>query len=308
MPFRGNRKPSLTARQARLNNERLPKRDVFSYHARRSESPAVLGREEAQSVRATKPTHRFWHLLPGLLALAAVVVCAIYATVLDTSPRIKVIGADDVSSYLRPSSEYYQTAHDLLQESVLNRNKVTIDTERISRRMESEFPELSSVTTILPLISHRPIIEIKANRPVMVLAGNTGSGDFLIDNTGRALVTNNKVSGDALKGLPVVTDESNLPLGQGKNVLPKQTVEFLTTVHSQLISQGIPIENMSLPPQPNRLHVKLAGKPYYLKFNVLMDPKQASGNAVAVLRKFEAEHIVPTQYIDFRIEERFFYL
>ncbi len=311
MVFHRKRQIRSATRQANLRDERLSTRDVFSYHANRSISSVSRGREETTSspVRDRNTARPFWHLLPGLFALAAIISCAIYASLLNTTPRIHVASVSDPEALLlRPTDEYSQGAEALLRSSLLNRNKITVNTEQLNQRMSAMFPELSEVNFVLPFIGQRIVVELHASQPAMILKTAQGKS-YLIDNSGRVLLNSNETTKQNLaKGLPVVKDESNLPIEQGKNILPKQSVEFLTTVYNQLNSKGVAIESMTLPPQPNRLHVKLGGKPYYLKFSLLMDPKQASGNALAVLHEFDAKHIVPSQYVDLRIEERVFYL
>lgn len=292
-------------RKVKSNAGRLSNRDVFSYHNVRSVSDSKVGRGEQPDVSVSRRRTRFnWRIWPTLIAGMVLIISIGYMLTLSTLPRI-ITNNQDNMPLLRPIEDYEKAASGILRGSVLNRNKVTIDVAGFNSAMKQQFPEIEQADLTVPLVEQRPVLKLSFSKPVIKLS-TIKSGTYLLDANGRALLR--EVKNESKSDLPLVVDESGLSIEVGKGVLTKQTIDFITTVNHQLSSQNHKVESMSLPPNAHRLHVKIADKPYHLKFNTLTDAKIASGSAIALIKKLDADHITPSQYIDLRVEEKVYYL
>ncbi len=297
-----NRKKS-NAQNSRRNVAKQPSPPiggVFSYHASRSKSEDGLGREEL-SMKTTN--NRAWHYLPSLLAAFGIIFSLLYVLRLDTNPRI-ILADNTAGINLHSSNEYRLAGQRILANSWLNHNKLTINTGDVERHLKLQFPELRDAAVTLPLIGHRPVIELAMVQPVLVLASQ--NGNFAIAPNGKA-ISAVQPNNNTLKSLPVITDKSQLKVDIGTFVLPQSEVSFIETLVAQLKAQKVNIESMTLPAAPSELDVKPNGAAYYIKFNTLQDARTQAGTFLAVKQRLESDHITPAEYIDVRVEEKAFY-
>jgi hypothetical protein len=195
---------------------------------------------------------------------------------------------------------------EILGSSVLNKNKLTIDTAKVSSQIKSAFPELDTVEVVLPFMGRKPVVEVTTGRPALYIRGTDGT--FVVNAKGRAVIDTAQLQGSARNlNIPTVKDLANIDLGSGKAVLTSQDVTFITTLAKQFAAQNISINSIELPPLASELHVRVGGQPYYIKFSLLTDPRIASGQYFALKQKLEADHVTPKEYIDSRVEERVYY-
>lgn len=255
-----------------------------------------------------KPQLTIWRRLPITIASLALILCGGYVLTLNTSPKITALSSASNGSpvtLLRSSQTYQTAAQQILAGSLLNRTKITIDTSRFNRQMKARFPELAEASVTLPLIGHRPLVELAAVAPQLILTNQQGA--YLVDAGGKAIVQTNETTGISSLHLPAVTDESNVPIKVGKGALTAGNVTFITTIVQELQAKQISIDSISLPKLPDELHVRIKSTPYYIKFDMNGDPRLQAGTFLAVKQKLEADHVTPAQYIDVRVEERAYY-
>ena len=276
---------------------------AFSYHANRSSDTSGIGR--ARPVYK-KPSRFSLKALPTVLAALAIVYSLGYLFTLETNPRIVVLGPEDRTSLLQDDSVYSEAAQEILENSIFNRNKLTINTDSTAEHLMNRFPELKDVVITIPIASHRPVFELEPALPTLILA-SANAGPFVIDAEGRAVVrTEDATSVDQLS-LPHVTDESGLELVIGTPVLPQEDITFIANVYKQLKAAKLTISSMTLPPIPNELHVRLKDDKYYVKFNISGDARLQSGALLAVKKELRIKRITPRAYIDVRVKDKVFY-
>ena len=302
--LRKKQKPAPTRR----NVQRQPSASVFSYHASRSSTDTVLGRG-SEKPSTTVPRRRLqlsWlKYTPSLIAGVALLACLVYTSTLSTRPKIQTVGGQNGPTLVRNAGTYEDEAQAVLERSITNRSKLMIDTNKVARELREEFPELGEVTMILPLASRRPIIEVRPAHPALVVSAESGA--FVVDEEGRAIVKVGEVESSIRDPLPIVQDESGLPIERGKGVLSKEIVAFITTVAAQLGQRKLPIQTLTLPTTANELHLRLEGKPYFVKFDIRGEGRLQAGTFIAVQEKLEAAHKTPAEYIDVRVPEKAFY-
>lgn len=240
-----------------------------------------------------------------LLAAAAIVISLGYTTTLTNTPKI-VVRSSAPSSVLQDNEVYQAGGQELLKQSLFNRNKLTINTDQIAEQMRQRFPELEAVVVSLPLMGHRPIIEIMPTEPALLMSSQNG-GLYAIGAQGRALVRANDLPSEIRRSLLVVEDTTDLAIEPGQQVLPLPMIRFIRDVHKQLSAQQIQIDRVTLPPAAHELHVYPADEAYYVKFSLEADSRVQAGTYLAVRERLESERTEVKEYIDVRVEERAYY-
>lgn len=313
MNLGGKKSASNTqGRQPRRQAVAPKRQEFFSYHASsgRGSAPADQQARRSTAVRqngdaasaAPRRSGITRERLPIILAVLIVVCSLLYTTTLSSTPKITIEGGDDFKA-LRSVEAYQRTAEDIMSASILNKSKLTIDTGHIKEELQQRFPELSDVQITLPLTGHRPVIHAISERPALLLA--TQRGVFVVGENGKLLMKS--TDANVLPDLPSVRDDANLAVEPGKSVLSAQDVDFITSLYTHLASKQIAVSSLTLPVLASELHVRLSDRPYYVKFSLLTDPRIAAGQYIALMNKLDRDNIVPSEYVDSRVEERIFY-
>lgn len=312
MRLRGGKKPADTGRQRRSTSS-WQRPAAYSYRSQRSERAETEGRRQQASLTAKRSrllSMRFWARRSGMLiAIGVALVCLISILSLSNQPRIILLDADKNSFAFRDSDEYQAAAAKYLSSSIWNKNKITVNTGKASEELRKQYPELSDVAITLPLVGQRPIYYLRANAPTFVL--QTTNGTFVIDAGGKALVTKDAAPGKTTDKLPVITDQSGLSAEVGKQVLSSREIAFMRTVVDTLAAKGDKVSSLMLPANTaHQLDVRIAGKPYHVKFNMhdYDSARQQAGTYLATANNLAEQNITPSQYIDVRVLGRAYYL
>lgn len=309
--FRKKSSSSAPPGRSRQTARSQPGAPVFSYHASRSVRPNATVRSEQPAVTAAstqrRNTQRKWFKRVPVI-VGAIIALVYVALNLPVSGNPKIVPAKDARGgiFLRPAAAYHESAQRLLGSSLLNTNKVTINTDRLERQLEAEFPELADVTVSLPLVGTRPVVYLEPASPTIILA--TASVEvFVLDESGRALITAAQVPGLGKLSLPVVKDDSGLPVKLGQTVLPSSNIAFITEVVAQLKAKQLTIEGLTLPAGLSELDVKVKGTPYIVKFNLMGNAREETGAYLATKQYLEQQRKTPSTYIDVRVPDRAYY-
>lgn len=293
--FRKKKDPRRTPAQPQSGS-------VFSYYSSRSSPETQRGRFEPPATHK-RGLERFKHA-PSVIALVVIIASVFYASLLDSRPRIMIVASETGKPLQRPSSVYEDYVAGQLRKSIGNKFKFTINTTPLEQDLRKQFPEVASAAVTLPLLGHRPIVSIAVSSPAFILA--TSGGAYYISADGVPLVRVSDVQ-NPLEGIAVVSDETNLPITVGKQVLPSETVQFISTVIAQLNATNTPVKSILLPLEANELQVQLADQPYIVRMNTLEDAKIQVGTLLAVKNRLEANREIPKEYIDVRVVERAYY-
>jgi hypothetical protein len=316
--FGKNKQPPNPERHRPLTTPERRNSAVFSYHAARSARPAsgnpsrdLKAQEQAAAhgaAAARRNAHGNWlkrtTTVVGLVLLGLVLLSSLF---LGTTPGIMQAGDTRGAIFLRSQAVYEQAAADLLRSMPLNRTKITINSRRIAQELAREFPELGSVTVSLPVFGHQPMVHIEPATPALIMSTTIGGQSYVLDATGRALITPAQAPGVGKLGLPVVTDQSGLLIHAGQVALPSSTTTFITEVVGQLKAAHVAISSLTLPKATSELDVRIEGAPYYVKFNVMGNGRVQAGSFLAVKQQIERDHKTPGTYVDVRVEGRAYY-
>lgn len=274
---------------------------VFSYYSNRSDSETSTRLSGSSSNVAH--TSRL-QLLPSYIAILIILGSCIYATTLTTQPKIQV-NSQTNKQLLRNNDFYQQASAKILNESLFNFSKLTIDTAKVATKIETTYPELGDVTIVIPLVGRRPIVEVRPAQATLQLVSNNGS--FIIDERGRALMLASEANSSVRDKLVVIRDESGLEIKTSKQVIPDKTIKFINEVNAQLAAKQIKAPNLTLPAIANELHLRLDGRLFYAKFDIQGDPRLQVGNMLAAISKLDSDKTLPVEYLDVRVSEKVFY-
>ncbi|HET6924551.1 MAG TPA: hypothetical protein VFH39_01840 [Candidatus Saccharimonadales bacterium] len=283
---------------------------AFSYHANRVEQDYNIGRSQPrdQDVRRHEQFVRFWRQRLSVLFMGALIlICVGYILHLSPTPQIVPLTSNSADYVLQPASVYQTAASRALRSSWLNANKITVDTTRLSHSLKQQFPELAAVSVTLPLMGHRPIIYVSPKQPALIL--QEADTSYVIDTTGQVLDRATALGPTSRQQLPTVIDKSGLKLQPRADALPASSVTFISYVAQELRAKAVSIQSVTLPEKAYELDVRVAGKPYYVKFN-LHDYQHAQaqvGTMLAVMKRLQEQGTTPSQYIDVRLAGRAYY-
>lgn len=191
-----------------------------------------------------------------------------------------------------------------LNKSVTNRSKFTFDGTATIEALRKQYPEVSTAIVTIPLLGQKPVVRIAVASPAFILA--TPSGAFYVSDRGVPLVRVDDVQ-TPLQNIPTVTDQSNVPVTVGKQVLPQDTVTFIQGILQQLVATQMPFDSVTLPLEANEIQVQLSDAKYYVRFNTLEDPRAQVGTLRAVQNRLKNTGEQPSAYIDLRVAERAYY-
>ncbi len=305
LPFARKKQEPEGSRRATAMGRTSP----YAYYSQRSPERAALGRQVFRDTLAVRAAHRaatYWLRRFGLLVIVIAIFLGIY-NILGLSTDVKVVPLDSTTTgYLHSLVAYQKAAERLVAGSILNRNKITIDTGGISKSLERQFPELAAVSVSFTLGGHRPIVYVEATKPALVLAGSDGKS-YVIDENGRAVSNVQGTTAESLR-LAAVQDQGNLAVQIGQPALPSDAVAFIQAVEYQCAQKGVDVSTFVLPAGESELDAYIAGQKYYVKFNLADDSAlQQVGTFLAARHDLQGRGTTPGQYIDVRVLGRAYY-
>lgn len=275
---------------------------VFSYHQNRSASDAQRARYDPPAASRTG-LDRLKHI-PTMLAVVVIVGCLLYASVLDSTPRVSIAVSENGKTLQRPADTYSNYISSQLDGSIFNKSKLTFNSQSLTAALTGHFPEIDSAVVTLPLLGHKPVVRLAITSPAFVLASQSGA--YYISSQGVPLVKVSEVA-DSVTDLATISDQTNLPITVGTQVLPEATVTFIREVIQQLEATETSFESVVLPVEANEIQVRPTGKPYVIRFNSLEDARTQVGTYRAVQQRLEGSGVAPAEYIDVRVAERAYY-
>lgn len=281
------------------------KASTLSYYSSRSERNSELGRNSEKAAKKSKrnPKSRAVQHIPALLVLMAIVGGLLFLSTLTTSVKIKVV--DENNTTFRDQQVYKNAAEQFSSSSIVNRSKVLFDTNGLEAELKQQFPEIATVSITVPAIGRTPVVKLQTTKPALLLT--SGPSTTLIGSNGVALARLSDVKQGVTINVPAVEDKTGIDIEIGKVALPEEQAVFIGTVVEQLEKQSIPVDTLTIPTSPYDLYVRIKGEPYFVKFNILEDPKQQAGSFIALKRSLDSQRIKPAEYVDVRAGERVFY-
>lgn len=288
----------------RSNGNTKPR--IFSYTSSRNAKQRPLNRgEDPIHVSKNNNTASFPKKIQRTLnyIIGAVVLYGLfYLSVLHTDAQVKISGE---KVYPRDKSSYEQEIDKQLKSSIFYRDKITFSSDNLSKSIREQFPEVNDIKIIIPLLRHRPIIEISLAKPTAKLV--TAQKTYILDEEGRALFEEKYASAQLnTDTLLTINDNSDNEIKLGKPALTERQIAYIREVIGQTSAKGFKPRAFALSGGGTAVDVRFEGLDYFVKFSFEADPKQSSGAFVAVSKHFKQSGGHPQQYIDLRIPEKAF--
>ncbi len=297
------KRPAL--RRSKPEVQRAPRTDyqqqrAYHYSAKRSEAQRMLDRDETRQNAPPKRQVKLLHVLPGFLAAGLLAFSILYLASLSTTPHLTIDGDRDL---LSAETSVSDRTSKILNNSILNKSKLTFQRDKVQEQMMAAFPELTRVEITTPFFRHQPHIRMIVAQPSVMLTN--GSQLYVVDENGRAIfdATQNKPAFDT-SSLPLVQDKTTFQLRQGAPVLTRVQVDYIKMLVFQTSQKNLNVASMTLSGGGGELDMSLGGLPYYGKFNMFEDPRKSVGTFLAMKERLERDKATPKEYIDVRIAER----
>ena len=284
-----NKKSPRNSRNNDSNN------GIFSYYQNRDQSGSNNSQAKLSNKRSNIITN-----IPVILSVIAIIASIIF--VISTNPSIVIVNKDSLLATGDNVDELDQIVSKKLKQSLLNKSKITINTDKIQNELLNEIPEATDIAIALPIISRSPVVYVRIAEPSLLL-NTQDKNDFVLDEKGRAI---SEVSKD-MKELTQVKDSSGLAINLGDQAIPARQISFINRVREQFRKKNYKIEYFELSKNANELLVKLRGEKFVIKYNLSGDERLQSGTALATLKYLKQKSIKPSLYIDVRVEERAYY-
>lgn len=278
-----------------------PKAPVYSYHSRPSPN-TESDRQDVNQPRnaATKPARRplsFWLVAAAILFLAVAGLI-----VLQPTPTVTVLASD--APALHSNDDYAQALAEQITGNPLYRIKPLINKPALIAGLQSRYPEVQQASVETPLLGS---IKLSVTVAPALLVLSSSNGAFVVTEQGRAAERIEATDKALVAGLPLVQDDSGIVINRGQQVLTRSATQFIATVQAHMVSQDIVVERYSLPNNSGELQAKIAGRPYYARFNTQADARQQVGALLAISEKLATDGVGVKEYIDLRVDERVYY-
>jgi hypothetical protein len=233
----------------------------------------------------------------------------IFELPLGTSPNVQAVTRRSDAPFLQASRVYQRAAHKLLSAKLANRNKITVNTSAVARKLERRFPELHQVSISIPFFGHQPTVYVTPAKAALIL--RAAGGTFVLGQDGRALIKASSSTNLQQFHVSTLSDQSGIHLKLGQRALAKSDMRFIAAVRGELAAQHIKISKLALSPSGGELDVYPSGTSYYVKFNLRSQAAHAarrqSGTYLAVAAHLAQNHHTPSRYIDVRVPGRAYY-
>ncbi len=233
------------------------------------------------------------------ICLLVIISSMLYATLLSSAIKLSI--SPPGSFVYRQKNDYQLFISQEINKSVLNNFKPSFSKTKLITAIKASYPEVKDASITVPVLGRKPVIDLELFKPAFNLIQN---GQIFIGNeNGKLLAQVNSPNNKII----TITDESKISDQVGTAPISSQDMALINEVALQLNSQSINLSRLVLPNIPNELHIYTEGRNYYLKFALNGSPRMQSGAAVAAIHKLDKDGIVPSEYIDLRIEDKAFY-
>lgn len=171
-------------------------------------------------------------LIPTVGAAIVILVSVLFSTTLTSVPNVQLVGA---GSPYRDISVYRAESEKILKSSIMNKSKLTINTNKNEKILLGTFSELDVAQVGLPIIGRRPTITMHVRQPVLLLT--TFSNAYVIDAAGKVVAEAGQLMSGIKDGLLTIQDQSGLNLRVGSQALTQESMVFISNVQAQFAAK-----------------------------------------------------------------------
>jgi cell division septal protein FtsQ len=186
----------------------------------------------------------------------------------------------------------------LVHGSIGQGNLLTINPSSLQSDLQQENPSIKTVDVRRQWL-HGLVVTVTINNPGLGWSSNNER--YLLDMDGTVI-------GPLPTGstLAVVTDDSNLPVSVGEQVVPPDFITFVQQLVPQLTAMGIGTQGLDVVQTTYDLTVT-TNKGYKLIFDTTREASAEISDLKAVEAVLVSQNKTPSQYIDLRIAGKAYY-
>ena len=210
----------------------------------------------------------------------------------------------------RSQAEYVSGSTELLNTSLTNRTKLTLQSKNLEKQLIARFPEVSKANVITPLAGRRLNVSLQISPPLLRL---------LVSANKMAVVTSNGVIAKTDSVSSVESTFAKLPVLSVSGVEIKEGMQLLTSSELELISLVMKefdgteknrprLQSLEFAIATREIRVHFAGNSFYAKLTPERESRPQVGALVRTI-KYLSENQgggVASEYIDVRVEDRVF--
>lgn len=275
---------------------------IFSYGSNRNTRAGTPAAADTKSSGRQNGLRKKISTIINYLIVATVLFAGAYLCILYPDAQIKITGD---KAYPRDKSNYEHEIDRQLSGSIFYRTKITFDSDKLTESIKAKFPEVNNIKISIPLMRHRPVVEVTLAKPTARLV--TPDNTYILDEQGRALFEQEAASASLDTGsLLSINDNSGHEVKLGKPALTEPQISYIREIIGQTSAKGLQPRSFALSDGGTAVDVRFDGLPYFVKFSFDADAKQSSGAFIAVNEQLSQSGGLPKQYIDLRIPEKAF--
>lgn len=290
---------SRSSLQSRNASTEKASSSAVSRTTQRAASSSKVAPNRLKSPKISHLKHRFKSKhLPAYLASLSFIVALFYSVLLLESPTVVVVRSS-ADSQLKSNSEYQQQISEIWNKSLLNKTKLTINTNSLVSEINDQFPGLDESIIRLPFFGGGAEIILKEESPVLLLS--SGSRLFYLGKDGYILSESSGAKDE--NPYVLLQDDTGSAAELGSRVLDNQQVSFVLAIAKGFEHKGVKLSSLRLPRGSlNQLDVQPSDQAYFIKFAMDGDAREVTGSYFAVRRQIEQGTIAPpSEYIDNRV-------
>lgn len=251
--------------------------------------------------------------LPAVISITLIILSMYFLISLRREAVVVVkYTSNNEGNQIHSKTDYQKSVQKIIDSSILNKTKLTFNSDSVVEKIKKEFKEVSSVEVAIEFMSQRPKIGIVVSSAQLLLT-DVNNEKYVVTDSG-VMLKPDKINEDGLYPVNVAYD---LREKVNTQFLTRQEVLFMSYVAKQLSNsddlsearaKGGPLlfDGFLLPPELGELYVKFKAKEYFAKLSFYEDATGQVGSIKAVYGQLVGEGREPTAYIDSRVGERIF--
>lgn len=260
---------------------------------------------ERQLLQKRQQAHRRIKIRAALFAVAGILVVAGFVlrvqTVAIRSNASSKLSGEEAAMY----QKNIQT--EALQHTIASQSWL-LDEDMLAQAIYRQFPEIADITFSKKAPLQRDLIAtIRFRTPVFTWVDAQNVRQY-VDAEG-VLFTKNLDPSVQDASLATIEDQSGVVLAAGDTVLTKEIITFIGGLHKRLppLYGGASIEKVMIPAATREVQVKMANKPYTIKFSSSRSLDEQVGELQTLLQYLEGSGVRPGATVDMRVAHKAFY-
>lgn len=252
-----------------------------------------------QSLKSKVPRGRIrpWRII-RIILIMLLVIAAVYVILGSTLLRVHGVKVEGTTSGAM-AGDIQKSIELQLSQNIFSSNVLSLNTRKIEEETKRQIPLIESIQVRLAL-PLRLVAAVQLHQAQ--IRWRSGADNYAVASDGRAF---RKSSGQDDQ-LPLVVDNSNVPLTEGQQVTSDQFVKFVREIDSQLPGLVGGIKQYDVFDTTYEISV-LTATGYRIKLDSSRPSKDQIAELSAVIGLVKKQNKKINEYVDVRIAGRSFY-